>query len=72
MDEEADREAGDGPVPLVLIEQSLGATRETRGPAAGTGPWPYLAMIELPRKAEPDAGSAVGGPDLSSDVEVDG
>jgi hypothetical protein len=72
MNEEFDGEAGDEPVPLALIEQSLGAARETRGPTAGTGPWAHLSTVELPLEAEPNEGSAVGGRSHRSDMEVDG
>jgi hypothetical protein len=72
MNEEVDGEAGDEPVPLALIEQSLGAARETRGPVAGTGPWAHLSTVKLPLKARPNEGSAVGGRSHRTDMEVDG
>jgi hypothetical protein len=72
MNEGFDAEAGEEPVPLALIEQSLGAAPETRGSAAGTGPWAHLSMAELPLEAEPGEGSAVGGRSHRPDMEVDG
>jgi hypothetical protein len=72
MNEEFDGEAGDEPVPLALIEQSLGAARETCGPVAGTGPWVHLSTVGLPLEAKPNEGSATKSRCHRSDMEVDG
>jgi hypothetical protein len=72
MNEDVDRDAHDEPVPLALIEQSLGTAGEQPGPAAAAEPWPFLATVGLPAGPEGMGQVAVVDDRRRSDVEVDG
>lgn len=72
MNEHGDRDAQGEPVPLALVEQSLGTAGGRPGPTAAAGPWPFLATVRLPPGADDNGQVAVVDDRRRSDLEVDG
>ncbi|MFA9432820.1 hypothetical protein [Egicoccus sp. AB-alg2] len=72
MNEGLERDAHDEPVPLTLVEQSLGTAGARPGPTAASGPWPFIATVGLPPGSEGNGQVAVVDDRRRSDMEVDG